>query len=123
MPEIREYLYEDGRSPFAIWFDVLESRAAAKVATACAKIERGEVGKLEPVGEGVLEFKISYGPGYRIYLAYDGPKLVILLGGGDKTSQDGDIRDAKRLWAEYKRRKADAARKAAEEARRHAKKR
>ncbi|MFS2013610.1 type II toxin-antitoxin system RelE/ParE family toxin [Azospirillum sp. CT11-132] len=123
MPEIREYLYEDGRSPFAIWFDTLEPRAAAKVATAYAKIERGDVGKLEPVGAGVLEFKISYGPGYRVYLAYDGTKLVILLGGGDKTSQDGDIKDAKRLWAEYKRRKAGAAGKAAEEARRQAKKR
>jgi len=121
MPEIREYLYEDGRSPFAIWFDALEPRAAAKVATAQAKIERGEVGKLEPVGEGVLEYKINYGPGYRVYLAYDGPKLVILLGGGDKTTQDGDIKDAKRLWAEYKRRKAEASRKAAEEARKRAK--
>ncbi|WP_377806377.1 type II toxin-antitoxin system RelE/ParE family toxin [Azospirillum sp. A29] len=111
------------RQRVPIWFDALEPRAAAKVATAYAKIERGEVGKLEPVGAGVLEFKISYGPGYRIYLAYDGSKLVILLGGGDKTSQDGDIKDAKRLWAEYKRRKAEAAREAAERARRQEKKR
>jgi putative addiction module killer protein len=83
------------RQRVPIWFDTLEPRAAAKVATAYAKIERGDVGKLEPVGAGVLEFKISYGPGYRVYLAYDGTKLVILLGGGDKTSQDGDIKDAR----------------------------
>lgn len=109
MPKISEYLYEDGQSPFALWFNALEARAAAKVATAQVKLERGETGKLEPVGEGVLEYKISYGPGYRIYLAYDGPTLIILFGGGDKSTQSRDISDAKRLWTEYKRRKAATA--------------
>jgi len=107
MPEVREYLFEDGRSPFAIWFDSLEPRAAAKVAVAKTKVANGQTGNLEPVGEGVFEYKIDYGPGYRVYMAYDGPRLVILFGGGDKATQGTDIRTAKELWKEYRRRKAE----------------
>jgi putative addiction module killer protein len=107
MPEIREYLLENGQSPFAIWFDSLEARAAAKVTTAKTKVANGQTGNLEPVGAGVFEYKIDYGPGYRVYMAYDGSRLVILLGGGDKTTQSKDIATAKQLWIEYKRRKSE----------------
>ena len=105
MVQLREYLYEDGGSPFAKWFDSLEPVAAAKVATAKTKLSLGHVGNVKPLDEGVCEYRIDYGPGYRIYLAWDGAKLIVLLGGGDKGSQKGDIAEAKRLWAEYKRRK------------------
>lgn len=116
MPEIREYVYEDGRSPFAIWFDSLESRAAAKVSTAKTKVANGQTGNLEPVGEGVFEYKIDYGPGYRVYLAYDGSKLIILFGGGSKATQSRDIASAKALLKEYKRRKSEEQKKTKEHA-------
>jgi len=106
MPDIREYLLEDGRSPFAGWFDRLEARAAAKVAVAKIKMANGQFGNVKAVGEGVSEYRVDYGPGYRVYLGRDGNELVILLGGGDKTSQAEDIAEAKRLWRDYKRRKA-----------------
>lgn len=106
MPDIREYIFEDGRSPFAAWFHRLEARAAAKVAVVKIKISNGQFGNLKAVGEGVSEYRIDYGPGYRVYLGRDGTELVILLGGGDKTSQSEDIAEAKRLWQDYKRRKA-----------------
>lgn len=106
MPDLREYLFEDGRSPFASWFASLDARAAAKVAAAQVRVSAGLTSRLEPVGNEVFEQKIDYGPGYRVYLAYDGPTLIILLGGGDKSTQSQDIADAKRLWAEYKRRKS-----------------
>jgi putative addiction module killer protein len=122
MIKIGEYQYEDGTSPFRTWFDALESRAAAKVTVAQTKIALGQFGNLKPCGEGVFEFKIDYGPGYRVYLAHDGIEHVILLGGGDKTTQGRDIEEAKRLWAEYKKRKARAKKasdeRAAESARR-----
>jgi putative addiction module killer protein len=86
----------------------LETRAAAKVAVAQTKLSLGQFGNLKAVGEGIFEYRIDYGPGYRIYLAHDGLQYVILLGGGDKTTQDRDIAEAKELWTEYKRRKAQA---------------
>ena len=120
MPEIKEYLYEDGTSPLRTWFDGLEARAAAKVAVAQTKLELGQFGNLKPVGEGVFEYRIDYGPGYRIYLAHDGVQYIILLGVGDKTTQDADIKTAKALWAAYKRRKAQDAAKTADARRRRA---
>jgi len=120
MPEIKEYLYEDGTSPLRTWFDGLEARAAAKVAVAQTKLELGQFDNLKPVGEGVFEYRIDYGPGYRIYLAHDGVQYIILLGGGDKTTQDADIKTAKALWAAYKRRKAQDAAKTADARRRRA---
>jgi len=106
MPDIREYLLEDGPSPFAVWFHKLEARAAAKVAVAKIKMSNGQFGNLKAVGEGVSEYRIDYGPGYRVYLGRDGAELVILLGGGEKSSQSEDIAEAKRLWKDYKHRKA-----------------
>ncbi len=106
MPDVREYLLENGRSPFALWFDRLEARAATKVAVAKIKLANGQFGNLKAVGEGVLEYRIDYGPGYRVYLGRDGAELVILLGGGDQTTQGDNIAEAKALWKDYKRRKA-----------------
>jgi putative addiction module killer protein len=58
----------------------------------------------EPVGEGVLELRVHVGPGYRVYCARHGRAVVLLLTGGDKSSQQADIKQAKELWAEWKRR-------------------
>ena len=99
--------YEDlsGRSPYKDWFDGLNAPAAAKVASAIIKISLGNLAKSKSVGEGVSEFKIDFGPGYRIYFGRDGNTLVILLGGGTKQHQSRDIREAHQRWREYKQRK------------------
>lgn len=111
--EIKEYLDLDGQSPYGKWFDDLDARAAAKIATAIDKIGRGLLGDVKAVGGGVSERRserrLAYGPGYRIYFGSETDrgitKVVVLLGGGTKGSQNADISRAKVLWTEYKTRK------------------
>ncbi|QPJ64011.1 MAG: type II toxin-antitoxin system RelE/ParE family toxin [Candidatus Nitrohelix vancouverensis] len=105
--EIREYLLEDGSSPFADWFDGLEAQAALKVNTYITRIGNGNVSAVKSIGAGVHECVIDWGPGYRVYLGKDGDKLIILLGGGTKKRQQKDIERAKLLWREYKKRKKE----------------
>ena len=105
MPELREYLDTDGRGVFGRWFADLDAAAAARVATALTRLERGNFSNVESVGEGVAEYKIDFGPGYRIYFGQDGGDLVILLAGGTKKRQSRDIAEAKLLWADYRRRR------------------
>jgi putative addiction module killer protein len=102
---IGEYIAPDGRSPYAKWFNRLNAPAAAKVATALVRMEQGNFSTTKSMGEGVLECRIDFGPGYRIYFGKDGDFLVILHGGGTKKRQQKDIVTAKKLWKEYKRRK------------------
>lgn len=102
-----EYLLEDGSSPFKRWFDSLDAQGAAKVSTANLRLERGLLSSIKWF-EGIGEYKIDWGPGYRIYLAKDGGELIILFGGGTKKQQHADIQEAKRLYYEYKQRKAKA---------------
>jgi putative addiction module killer protein len=105
MVEVVQYETEDGRCPFAEWFADLDARAAAKVTTAIARIEAGNPGDVKPVGEGVSERRIDFGPGYRLYFGQDGRRLVILLVGGTKKRQQQDIAEAKAYWSAYKQRK------------------
>ncbi len=79
-----------------------DERARARIRTRIARVRLGNLGNCEPVGNGVLEVKIDYGPGYRVYFGQVGAKLVILLCGGDKTSQSKDIRRAIEYWKDYK---------------------
>lgn len=102
MPEILEYEDEKGISSFNLWFWRLEARAAAKVTCAIQKLGRGLRPDVEPVGEGVFESKIHFGPGYRVYFALENDQLIILLGGGEKSSQAKDIAAAKSRWADYR---------------------
>jgi putative addiction module killer protein len=102
--KVQEYLTEDGLSPYKKWFDSLDSIAAAKVAIAVLRMEAGNVSNIKWF-EGIGEYKINWGPGYRIYLAKEGNRLIILFGGGTKKSQPKDIKTAKKLYAEYKTRK------------------
>ena len=103
--ESREYLDEVGRSPFGRWFSTLDATAAAKVATAIARIEQGNLSSVKGVGAGVFESRIHFGPGHRIYFGRDGEALVILVGGETKHRQSADIALAQRRWADYKQRK------------------
>jgi putative addiction module killer protein len=104
--EVREYLEGLGSSPFANWFRDLNVQAAAKVATAIERLAGGNVSSVKSVGAGVFEYKIDFGPGYRIYFGRDGVRLVILLAGGEKKRQGQDIRNAKNRWQDYRRRGA-----------------
>ncbi len=108
---LQEYLDDGGQSPFAVWFDGLDAVAAAKVVVSMTRIERGAVSNVKSVGDGVSEFRIDFGPGYRIYFGQDGARLVILLAGGTKRRQDADIGAAKARWNNYKARRKAASRK------------
>ena len=105
MIELRYYLAADGQSPFEEWFSGLNSTAGAKVSVALVRLEAGNLSNVKAVGEGVFEYRIDWGPGYRVYFGRDGAVLVILLTGGTNTRQQRDIQTAKALWADYKRRR------------------
>ena len=91
-----------GHSRYARWFDHLDARAAARVATALFRMERGNLSNAKGVGGGVFEYRIDFGPGYRIYFGKDGDTLIILLGGGTKARQQRDIENTRHLWQEYR---------------------
>jgi putative addiction module killer protein len=107
MIRIVEYLDIKGNSPFAKWFEGLDSQVALKVNTYVTRLEGGNFSNVKSVGAGVSEVKIDWGPGYRVYVAKDGEKLVILLGGGTKKRQQKDIEQAKLCWQDYKMRKRE----------------
>lgn len=102
-----EYVREDGFSPYGAWFNDLPVQAAAKIVVARARLEMGNTSSVKWIG-GIGEYRIDWGPGYRVYLAKDGADIVILLGGGTKQRQRTDINRAKALWAEYCARKSSA---------------
>ena len=106
--EIRDYLDQSGNSPFAVWFGSLNAIAAAKVTTALIRIEQGNLSNAKSVGGGVVEYRINWGPGYRIYFGRDGDTLVILLAGSTKRRQQRDIAAAQARWTDYKRRKKES---------------
>jgi len=105
MIDVLVYEQENGRSPFADWFADLDRQAAAKVTVAVERLRLGNFSNIKGVGDGVQEYRINWGPGYRLYLGRDGEKLVILLCGGTKRRQDADIERARELWREYKHRR------------------
>jgi putative addiction module killer protein len=105
MPEIRYYVASDGQQPFATWFADLEAVARAKVTRAIVRLEQGNFSNVKSIGEGVFEYRIDFGPGYRVYFGQDGPSLVILLTGGTKKRQQRDIDEAHASWQGYKQSK------------------
>ena len=105
MIEVREYLDTDGHSPYAAWSDRLNREAAAKLVAALARVQQGNLSNAKGVGAGVYEYRIDFGPGYRIYFGKDGERLVILVGGGTKKRQQEDIKTALARWQDYKQRK------------------
>ena len=103
--ELREYLTEAGGNPFREWLHSLrDTQARARIRVRLNRMRLGNMGDCEPVGEGVLELRMHFGPGYRVYLGQDGDVLIILLCGGDKRTQSRDVRTAKTYWQSYKRR-------------------
>lgn len=85
------------------WLKALvDARAKARISIQVDRLVAGNPGDVEPVGEGVSEMKIDYGPGYRVYYMKRGTALIILLCGGDKSTQKKDIKSAKRLARQWK---------------------
>lgn len=101
---IEEYIGAEGDNPYQRWFDSLDAQAAAKVTVAKARMELGNTSNIEWF-RGIGEYKIDWGPGYRIYLARDGEALIILFGGSSKKGQQKAIDRAVALHGEYKARK------------------
>jgi len=92
MPEIRK------TETFAQWIDTLRDlQGRARVQVRIERLAAGNPGDVKPVGEGVSELRIDYGPGYRVYFTKRGREVVILLAGGEKTTQSADIKIALRL--------------------------
>jgi putative addiction module killer protein len=102
------YSYEtkSGHVPFAEWIDGFgdESEIAAIIVARIERVENGNFGDVEGVGEGVFELRIDEGPGYRVYFGQSGD-IVVLLTGGDKGTQNADIRKARVLWKEFESQK------------------
>ena len=89
----------DETPAFKKWMRKLRDfRAKARILFRLAQVEGGNFGDYKSVGEGVSEMRIDYGPGYRLYFARNGYSIVILLIGGDKSTQDQDIEKAKAIW-------------------------
>ena|SRR5450830_259597 len=102
--KVEEYIRADASNPYKQWFDSLTSQAAAKVTVAKLRMELGNTSSIKWF-DGMGEYVIDWGPGYRIYLAKDGDTLIVLFGGGTKRGQQRDIDRARELLAEYKARK------------------
>jgi putative addiction module killer protein len=100
--ELIAYETEAGRVPFNEWLESLDRVARARVGVAIKRLESGNLSSTKSVGSGVFEFRIDFGPGYRIYFGQDGQEIVLLLTGGDKPRQQRDIDAAIILWNQYK---------------------
>jgi putative addiction module killer protein len=99
-----EYVDPAGVIPFRRWFGALrDSKIQAIIDARLTRLRLGNLGLCRSVGGGVIELKIDYGPGYRVYLGQDGDTVVVLLIGGDKKSQAADIKRAKQYWDDYRR--------------------
>ena len=104
---VQEYVREDGSIPYQKWFDSLDAQSAVKITVAISRLALGNTSNIKWF-DGIGEYRIDFGPGYRIYLAQDGKELIILFGGGTKKRQQSDIQKALELFQEYKKRKKNS---------------
>ncbi len=103
--ELHYYQSVAGRQPFVEWMEGLkDARSRAKIEIRLARVVAGNFGDVKSVGDGVMELRIDWGPGYRIYFARVGRTVILLLGGGDKSSQAEDIQRAKIRFKDFKNR-------------------
>ncbi|HKY38692.1 MAG TPA: type II toxin-antitoxin system RelE/ParE family toxin [Polyangiaceae bacterium] len=98
---VREYVEDNGRIPFRDWLTELDKATRARVQARILRFEMGNLGDHKDVGAGVLEARLDFGPGYRVYFGLKGRELVLLLLGGDKGSQKRDIKRAQEFWSRY----------------------
>ncbi len=101
--EIELYTTQNGREPFTDWFESIRDRTIRnRIDRRIDRLENGNFGDCRPVGEGVFELRLHFGPGYRIYFGEVANTVILLLCAGDKSSQQNDIERAKTYWLEYK---------------------
>lgn len=94
---------DEGKVPFEEWYDSLRDKVSkVRVRRRLDRIELGNFGDTSSVGEGVYELRLHFGSGYRVYFVRVGNTVIVLVGGGDKSSQKKDITQAKALWRQYK---------------------
>lgn len=98
---IREYITQAGRSPFREWLDTLDLPVRARIQARVLRCEMGNLGDHKSVEGGVWEARLMFGAGYRIYFGKDGNSIIVLLVGGEKSSQSEDISRAKGFWRDY----------------------
>lgn len=100
--EIKKLELRNGLVPFDEWFDTLHDRKMqAAVDARLTRVRAGNFGDCKSVGGGMFELRIALGPGFRVYYGLQGQRVVILLGGGDKSTQARDIRRAQQLWQQF----------------------
>lgn len=100
--ELKIYLTLEGKSPFEKWLkSIKDKKTQAIIDNRLRKVRLGNLGDYKSVGEGVFELRIDYGSGYRIYFGQLGKIIILLLSGGDKSTQQRDIRQAKEYWKDY----------------------
>lgn len=103
--KLLNYQTEDGQQPFRDWFQSLRDKViVARIRARLERVEQGNLGDAKSVGQGVSELRFAFGSGYRIYFGQAGDTVVILLIGGDKSTQAKDIKQAHQYWADYLRR-------------------
>lgn len=103
--EIRHYLTRAGRDPYQSWLDRLKDvQARVAIQRRVDRIAAGSFGDHKPCRQGVWELRVNAGPGYRVYYTRTGRTIVLLLCGGDKSTQTSDIDIAVRYWIDYQRR-------------------
>lgn len=107
LPKIVDYYVGDyGQRPFCDWLDVFHDvKTQARIQVRIDRLVLGNFGYSKSLGDGVFELKIDIGPGYRVYFGLADERTVLLLCGGDKKSQIGDIEKAKKYWMNYRRRR------------------
>lgn len=105
MWELVDYLTPEGRSPYQAWLERLADRQArARIVTRVLRMQGGNFGDCKPLDGGVWELRIDHGPGYRVYYARAGKRLILLLVGGDKRTQQADIDTALGYWQDWQAR-------------------
>ncbi len=99
------YQTVDGRRPFELWLNgIKDQRDASRIQARLLRVEHGNIGDAKSVGDGVSELRFFFGSGYRVYIGQQGSQIVILLCGGDKSTQEKDILEARANWADFQRR-------------------
>lgn len=98
------YKTDNGHEPYSEYIASLKDRGgAAKIRVRVTRAELGNFGSHRKIGKGIIELKIDYGPGYRVYVGQHGQELIVLLCAGDKSTQDTDIKAALKWWEEFKK--------------------
>jgi len=96
------YQQENGAIPFRDWlYDLRDRHGVERIRARLARVRAGNFGRVRVLGDGISELKVDHGPGYRLYYAMAGVTVVLLLVGGDKSTQQQDIQKAKKFWREY----------------------